>query len=993
MKRCPLWYRAAFAALLVSLMAFSAFGQVQSSTLYGNVVGNDGAALPGVTVTLTGVGAPQTTVTDENGRFRFPNLSPGTYSLKAELAGFGTATRAGVGVRLGASPDVTLTLNPSVAQTITVTAEAPLLDVRKTGTGATVSKIELESVPSGRDPWVILQQTPGVLIDRVNIGGNESGQQSSFIGKGATTDQTSWNVDGVNITDVGALGSSPTYYDFDSFEEMQIATGGSDPRIQTPGVQVNMVTKRGTNDLSGSARYFATKNAWQSEPSIPDEATAYLKVVNEIDDISDMGIEAGGPIIRDRLWAWGAYSLQQIDLLQASGTIHLSDKTELETYNGKLNAQPFAANSLSLAGMIGNKVKLGRNVGPTRPQETGWNQDSSYDGPTMWKIEDTHVFSSSFYLTGLFSKVQGGFQLISDNGEGCNTIECGLGGKPTTWNFSGADIGPQPGDDLPHNSYYNYFTERPQDQYRLDGSTFFNTGSLSHELKFGVGNRDADVRSLFAWPGDQLVFLGTNDAFYGGALAGEHTVQLNRFSDFTYNVNSTDFYVGDTMLLGNLTLQVGLRWDSQVGNIEGGVSPANAVVPTLIPQISYSSSEDLEWNTVSPRIGLTYALGADRKTLLRAAANRYVDQMGGLLVYGPSPASYSYLYMSFNDTNHNLRADFGEVVPGSVYGFYGVDPNNPTIPTRRWDDDLEAPHTDELLLGFEREVFTDFVFGVTGTYRKMHDFVEQAAEKHRGQGDFFTSADYEQVGTVSGTVPYGGPSYSVPVYDIKDSVVDAVGLPTYYVFRNKPDYGQTYKGLEITGTKRMSNRWMARGSFTWYDWTQDIGEDGFVDPTRLRSGGLCTTCDGGIVSQGSGTGSGAKGGIYINSKWATNITGAYQIPVVETSLGFNLTARQGYPTPYIHRYGASTGNKPVLVVDDIDAHRLPTLLNLDLRLAKDLRLGPVGFTVSADVFNVLNRNTELQRNVTSGASFRTQQNRITEILSPRVFRLGARLTF
>ena len=141
MKRCPLWYRAAFAALLVSLMAFSAFGQVQSSTLYGNVVGNDGAALPGVTVTLTGVGAPQTTVTDENGRFRFPNLSPGTYSLKAELAGFGTATRAGVGVRLGASPDVTLTLNPSVAQTITVTAEAPLLDVRKTGTGATVSKI------------------------------------------------------------------------------------------------------------------------------------------------------------------------------------------------------------------------------------------------------------------------------------------------------------------------------------------------------------------------------------------------------------------------------------------------------------------------------------------------------------------------------------------------------------------------------------------------------------------------------------------------------------------------------------------------------------------------------------------------------------------------------------------------------------------------------------------------------------------------------------
>jgi len=167
MKRCPPpwyrdWYRAAFAALLVSLMALSAFAQIQSSTLFGNVVGNDGGALPGVTVTLTGVGAPAVTVTDEQGRFRFPNLSPGTYTLRAELAGYGTATRAGIGVRLGASPDVTLTLNPSVAQTITVTAEAPLLDVRKTGTGATISKVELESVPSGRDPTL---GHPGVRGD------------------------------------------------------------------------------------------------------------------------------------------------------------------------------------------------------------------------------------------------------------------------------------------------------------------------------------------------------------------------------------------------------------------------------------------------------------------------------------------------------------------------------------------------------------------------------------------------------------------------------------------------------------------------------------------------------------------------------------------------------------------------------------------------------------------------------------------------------------
>src|SRR5947209_8029872 len=276
MKRCPSTRFLAVigTALLVSLIAVSGFAQSQTGNIYGKTQAKDGSVLPGVTVSLTGVGAPQTFVTDSTGSFRFLNLSPGSYNIKAELAGFGTSSRNGVTVNIGRNADVTMTLNPAAAESITVTAEAPLLDVRKAGTGADVTKVELERVPSGRDPWVILQQTPGVLIDRVNVGGNESGQQSSYVGKGTTSDQSTWNVDGVNITDVGALGSSPTYYDFDSFEEMQITTGGVDPRIQTPGVQLNMVTKRGTNDIKGSARYFKTDKGLQAKPKIPGEATA-----------------------------------------------------------------------------------------------------------------------------------------------------------------------------------------------------------------------------------------------------------------------------------------------------------------------------------------------------------------------------------------------------------------------------------------------------------------------------------------------------------------------------------------------------------------------------------------------------------------------------------------------------------------------------------------------------------------------------------------------
>src|SRR5687767_15851320 len=89
------------AALLIALFAVSAYGQYQTGNIYGRTMAKDGTMLPGVTVTLTGVGAPQTTVSDSQGNFRFINLSPGEYALKAELSGMGTAHRSGVGVRVG----------------------------------------------------------------------------------------------------------------------------------------------------------------------------------------------------------------------------------------------------------------------------------------------------------------------------------------------------------------------------------------------------------------------------------------------------------------------------------------------------------------------------------------------------------------------------------------------------------------------------------------------------------------------------------------------------------------------------------------------------------------------------------------------------------------------------------------------------------------------------------------------------------------------------
>ena len=248
--RTPATWLVAMAILFASAAAFA---QSTTGNIFGSVADDQGAPLPGVTVNLTGVGAPQTAVTDGQGQFRFPALAIGLYKVESTLEGFSTIEYPNISVSANKNTSIQLVMNAAITDVITVTTETPLLDSRKITSGASISNLELEKIPTARDPWALLSQTPGVQTDRINVGGNESGQQSIFVAPGAGSDEVTWAVDGVNITDMSSL-SSPSYFDFDAFEEVQFTTGGSDTSLESSGVTVNIVTKRGGNEWRGSAR-------------------------------------------------------------------------------------------------------------------------------------------------------------------------------------------------------------------------------------------------------------------------------------------------------------------------------------------------------------------------------------------------------------------------------------------------------------------------------------------------------------------------------------------------------------------------------------------------------------------------------------------------------------------------------------------------------------------------------------------------------------------
>src|SRR4029078_9763211 len=170
---------------------------------------------------------PLSAVSSETGTFQFPRLDVATYTVKFELPGFKTIVKEGIQVTVGFAANVTTQMGVSTVQeTVTVTGESPIVDTKEVGTKQTFTTEMLQSIPSARDPWVILQQTAGIAMDRENIGGNMSGQQSNFVSRGANPTHTQRALDGVDITDMNATGSSPTYYDFDAFQEMTINTGG-----------------------------------------------------------------------------------------------------------------------------------------------------------------------------------------------------------------------------------------------------------------------------------------------------------------------------------------------------------------------------------------------------------------------------------------------------------------------------------------------------------------------------------------------------------------------------------------------------------------------------------------------------------------------------------------------------------------------------------------------------------------------------------------------
>ncbi len=947
-------------AVVVSGVAGPLPAQVYKGAVWGRVTDSTGGVLPGVTVTFSSnrLIAPDMSVTSANGTYRFAELPIGTYELKFQLDGFRPLVRKDIILSAGATVPVLVTLElSSITESVTVSGESPTMDVRQTGTPESFDEERLESLPTARDPWVVAKQAPGVLTAVENVGGNESGNQYSLVSRGAFPSQNTWTYDGVDITDVQiGSGASLTYYDFGVIQEVNVTTSGQSPRLQTPGNSVNILVKQATSIFRGQGAFYGTDNKLQATNIDDDLRAQGAGAGAPTKYILSYNLEGGGPLIADKAWIWGGFGVQDIhrgvigflkpgcDDPDDVSCLH-DEAVRLSHINAKINYKVSKNNTFSFLFSRNEKKFANRGAGVRNPTPETTTRQS---GPGyLYKFEDTHVVSPSFLLTGRFA--------YHDVAVRFDYQDPSLRQVQPSLELTTGVLG---------RSISDRQFEAPQYIGNFDGN-FFTANKLGgdHEIQFGFQFKRGSLKRFDTVGGDVLAGFVRDHPSRGIFV---------RPGAQSFSVRYAAAFVQDIYTRGRLSLKIGARFDSQTGKNQPAEIPANSLIPDLMPAVDFPGSESFpSWKNLSPRLGLTYDLTGDGKTYARAGYSRYYSRLEREWVTFNNASGTSELHLPWFDANDDHFVQANEVDTRRILSFSNYNPQEPDALTSPnvIDPEISAPATDELILGVEREVIPDFALGAHFIFRRSTHMVWEDWA-HAGIGIPYVGVDASDF--VPATVEFEGQEltyYELPFM-----------RPAEEILKNWPDYRQRYRALELTGRKRLSNRWMLNFGLTWGDLLEYFdSETAIFDPTNveLRRGNAIAS--GGSFSQG------------MDSRWNFKLNGMVELPA-GFHLAGTLNARQGFifqKVYWVQQRSGGIGSGRVFL-QPLGDSRLEDLSLVDFRLDKTFDIGRSRLSAIMDVFNLLNSATVLAREPRQNVS---SANRVFDILSPRVIRFGVRWIF
>lgn len=935
--------------LALLLVPSTARTQAATSSLDLTVEGGEGHPVAGAEVHLEAAGFDRSGTTDERGRLLLPHLRPGAYRLTIAAADFITEDRR-FDLHGATAYVLELDLCRRPCEQVRVVNRPRAVSFDGT---ATFREDDLRQIPRPADPWSVARDAPGVVVDRVNVAGSDTALQSILVAGGDPGTGASWTLDGVDVTDPAAIGSTLVFPDMDALAEVVVRTGATDVRVRTPGVQMDLFLRGPTDRWRGRAHVRDAPGVLQSD-NLPSALADRPFLRNRTDRVLEMGAEAGGPFRGRRGWVWGAVSRNA--LRQDTFTEH-TERLQTTSVTGKARLALFGG-ELSLLGLRNEKVHRDRDTGFSASPEARWRQS----GPAwLFSAEDERRAGRIHVLTRL-SYVDAGFRLDPQGGQGQNAYE----------DFRGVFQG----------SHQTFVTQRPRLDAAVEASAAGRFLGADHQILAGAGYGRSTVSTAVTWPGNQVLGFERDSVFFRAfGLTG--FAQPTRGQSARTEQHRVEAYAQDTLRRGRWSLLAGARFDDQRGRTLASAVAANPVFPELLPAVSYpGSTARVRWRDVLPRAGLAWDATSDGSLRLSATYSAYGAALSaGDLTFddpiGREMASLTYYWI---DRNHDHVVQRGELdaLRGRV-GSSGIDPGEPASvrSPHLIDPGLRAPRTHEVAGSVEKS-FDSFRTGLHVAWRRN---VRGLWRPLRG----LTLADYAIRGAVEGDL--FGRHFQVGYYApaSESRIVPGNGR----VLANREGYRQDTFTAAATAEGRAFSRLRWRVFASFIDWREYFTDSAraIQDPTPLDSSALQDA--GYVVVRAGGLG---RDDLFVNARWTAGASLAATLPA-RLELAANVHARDGFPIPYfeVGNTGDPTGGaKNVLIAPHLDSFRMPALVLLDARLARGFALGRATLTASVDGFNLLNRSTTLQ----VARDFELPAfDRPRELLRPRIVRVGLELGF
>jgi outer membrane receptor protein involved in Fe transport len=961
--------------LALTVGVVPAFAQEQSGGLEGTITDATGAVVPGATVEARNTsGLAQNAVSDQDGRYNFPALPGGNYTITGSLTGFTSVKVTDIRLGVGQTLKVDLTLRVStVEEVVTVTGEAPVVDVTATVRSTSIRDEYVDKMPKGRDFTTLATQAPGANIE-FRTGGLSI--------DGASSSENKYIIDGVETNDPES-GLSSQLLVTDMVDEVQVKSSGYEAEYSgAVGGVVNVVTKSGTNEFKGSvwsyyssdALGYARSNAVAGAgtvqaPSyadgrptlrlVPSDAHQSEYVTYQDDDVSQIepGFAFGGPISKDKVWFFASYnptfrSINRDVNLTGGGVANTEEQRNTHYISANITAQATDALRVRWAYNNGTQKVDGLLATLNGSDLAGTPYDLITKFPS-WSstLNLDYVVSPKLFLSGRAgyflqdNQTENNFQ--GDRFQYQNSNIGGCAGCPAVPAAFQGPVGFQ-------NTTLAAHTENVMDKFnRMNlqaDATWFVEAAGKHEFKFGIQYDKVQNEVLVRETGN------LHRLYWGRTLSG----QRGAYGYYRTRTNATDpdrgfvtvgdtasnnlgFFLQDSWTVGDkLTLNLGVRTERERVpnyNPEDQASIDHGFGDTLF-EFGFGDK-------IAPRLGASYDLKGDGKTKIYGSWGIFYDIFKLALPRGsfggdrwvdvfytldtPNPADLATCTVNSAGTS-------GVGCPGTQIR-PPVDFRHPSFDYLEYDENgdpvLDPYKIQEWSGGIEHSLTSNSSVAL----RYVHKQIDRAIEDIG-----FLDAQGNEVYLI------GNPGFGAN--ETTWVTADGEAIPA-------PEAVRDYDGVEFVFNRRMANKWALRASYLWssldgnYSGLTQGDEPGRSDPNVGR------LFDAPIIMFDQ-TGNATFGPLTTDRTHQVKAQFIYEMNFGLTA-GVNAYVASGVP---VTREAAFIPGSqyPVQYLGRGSDGRTPTMSQFDLNLTQDFKVGgDKHLQLMVNVLNVLNADTATSR--------------------------------